>query len=110
MEQIRYTRAGAYEKITPGDTSTGITAAIREPTSGEFNKKNAIAALITVEDNTINFTLDGTAATATAGTNAGHKVTVGQSYLVEGRGSVTAFRCIDAVSGSASIVKVTTFF
>ncbi len=113
MEYIKYTRAGAYETLTPGDapTTTGkITAVIREPTSGEFNKRNAIAALITVESNTINFTIDGTAPTATSGTNAGHKVTSGQSYVIEGAGNVTAFMCIDAVSGSASSVKVTTFF
>lgn len=113
MEYIRYTKAGAYETLTPGDapTTTGkITAAIRFPTTGVFKNRAAIAALITVESNTINFTVNGTTPTATSGTNAGHKITSGQSYVIEGAGNVAAFMCIDSVSGSASKVKVTTFF
>lgn len=105
-----YSSPGAYEKITPGNSSTGITAAILQPTSGIFKGKHAVGALITVETNTVNVTLEGTAATAAAGTNAGHAMTDGQSKVLESPHECKSFRCIDRVSGSAGIVKVTTYF
>ena len=103
---LQYLAAGAYETISPGDTSTGITAAIRAPTSGAFKNLNAMAALVTVEDNTIRFTLDSTAATA----SVGHLMSAGQSYVIQHESDVVNFRCIDAVSGATGNIKVTTFF
>jgi hypothetical protein len=110
MEILGYLDAGAHESLSP-TTSTGITAAIRQPTSGEFNNKTAIAALVTVEDNSARFTVDGTTPTNTSGdsSDTGHLMSAGQNYVIEGSG-VPAFRIIDAVSGVASIVKITTFF
>lgn len=101
---------GAHETLTPGDTATGITAAIIKPTSDSFSGIYAIGALITVESNTINFCIDGSTPSAAAGTNLGHKMDAGQSYYVEDQRGVANFKCIDRVSGSASKVKVTTFF
>jgi hypothetical protein len=110
-EVLQYLEAGAHESLSP-TSSTGITAAIQEPTSGEYNNIPALAALITVEDNSTRFTVDGTTPTNSNGTSAdtGHLITAGQSYVIEARTGVVNFRCIDAVSGSASVVKVTTFF
>jgi len=101
-------KPGAHESITPGDTATGITAAVITPTGAtdEFFKKHAIAALITVEDNSMRFTQDGTTATAAIG----HKMDAGQSYLLPDGHAVTKFQAIDAVSGSASVIHITTFF
>lgn len=106
METLQYLNAGAYESLTPGDTATGITAAIKQPTSGAFKNLPAIGALITVENNSARFTMDGTTPTA----SVGHLITAGQSYVITGAASVSAFKCIDAVSGVASNIKVTTFF
>lgn len=112
MEFIRYLDAGAHESISPGDTATGITAAIKEPTSGEFKGKPALAVLITVEDQSVRICYDGTTPTNSNGTSAdvGHPLEAGQNYLIEGARSVEKFKCIDAVSGSTAVVKVTTHF
>lgn len=101
--------AGAHETLAP-TSSTGITGTVIQPTSGDYKGLQAEEALITVEDNTINFTLDGTVPTAKAGTNKGHQADAGLSYLVQGAQSVRQFRCIDRVAGSTSAVKITTFF
>ncbi len=98
-----------YEMLVPGNVSTGITTSlIYAGTVGASQR--ASAALITVESNSINFCLTGSAATAAAGTNLCHQMDAGQSYLIEGEANVANFRCIDRVAGSASKVKVTVFF
>lgn len=102
--------AGATETITPGDVVKGITKAIYEPTSGLFKGRQAIGALITCEDSSANITFDGTAPTAAAGTNVGHSFDAGDSYVIRGTQNVINFQCIDRASGSASKIKVTTYF
>jgi hypothetical protein len=112
MAELKYLLPGAHETLTPGDTATGITAAIARPTSGLYNQITALSALITVEDNSIRFTLDGTTPTNANGTSAdtGHLMTTGQSYVIESHEGVQGFLCIDAASGSAAKIKVTTMF
>ena len=112
MEYIKYLDAGAHESISPGDTATGITAAILSPASGELKNITALAALITVEDNSIRICYDGTTPTNSNGTSAdvGHKLDAGQNYLIEGGTSVKNFKCIDAATGVNAVVKVTTHF
>lgn len=102
--------AGAYEAITPGDTATGLSAATLNPTSGLYKGMTATGALITCEDDTVNFTIHGTAPTAKAGTNVGHALDAGQSMVIRGEGSLRNFKCIDRVSGSAGTVKVSVYF
>lgn len=106
MADLKYLKPGGYEALAPGDTATGITAALRNPTTGAFTDQTAITALITVEDNAMRFTMDGTTPTA----SIGHLMSAGQSYVVEDTYGVLNFKCIDAVSGSVSSVKVTVFF
>ena len=67
------------------------------------------AALITVETAAINFTLDGTLPTATSGTNYGHKMDAGQSYVIRGYKNIRKFKCINAVASNGAIVKYTLF-
>ena len=105
-----YPSPGAFEIIAPGNSSTGITAAIMQPTSGIFKGDHAVGALITVEDNTVNIAIHGGAATATSGTNVAHAMTAGQSKVLESPHEVRNFRCIDAVAGTTGKVKVTTYF
>lgn len=103
-------QAQGHELITPGNTATGITASLLQPTSGAFAGLQAESALITVEDNTIHFTLDGTPPTAESGTDLGHQMDAGQSYVIRGINNLKNFLCIDRVSGSNGVVKVTVFF
>lgn len=102
--------AHGHEALAPGDTPVGITAVYLQPTSGKFKGLQAQAALITVEDNSMHFTIDGTTPTAHAGTDVGHQMDAGQSYVIRGIISLKNFLCIDRVSGSTSKVKVTVLF
>ena len=101
--------AGAYEAITPGDTAAGID---KDNLNADVHgaTKQAIGALITGEDETVNFTLHGTTPTAAAGTDVGHALAAGESYVIRGISNLRNFQCIDLVSGSAGTVKATIFF
>jgi len=112
MVELSYLYPGGHETLTPGDTATPITAGVRNSTTGNFTKVTATTALITVEDNSMRFTVDGTTPTNSNGTSAdvGHLMTAGQSYVVENEYGVLNFKCIDAVSGAVSKTKVTVFF
>ena len=99
-----------YEKITPGDTATGFASAVLSPTSGLYKGMTAKGALITCQGNTQQFTFNGTAPTAAAGTDYGHPIDAGQSYTIRGANNVRNFRTIDRVSGSAGSIKGTLLF
>lgn len=99
-----------HEKITPGDTATGITAGIRKPDSGLFAGQQATSAYITVENESITFAMDGSVPTALAGTNVGHVLAAGASFWLTSGTQINNFKCIDSVSGSAGTVKVTCLF
>ena len=102
--------AGGYENLTPGDVVTSVTSTVRVPTSGTFAGIPAWGLLVAVEDNDINFTFDGTDPTAAAGTNIGFQAGNGDSFFLYGISNVKNFKCIDRVSGSAAVVKVTPYF
>ena len=101
---------GAYEAVTPGDTATGFTATNINPTSGTYSGTVAVAALLTCEDQTVNFSLHGTDPTAAAGTDIGHQLKAGESVELRGNVTLTNFSCIDRVSGSAGTVKATLYY
>jgi hypothetical protein len=102
--------AGATETLTPGDTVTGISASVYKLASGFMEGRQAIGALITCEGNSANITFDGTDPSAAAATNVGHSFDAGDSYVLRGVQNVLNFKCIDRASGSASKIKVTTYF
>jgi hypothetical protein len=100
-----------HETLTP-TSAIGISATMIEPTSdsgGNFAGMSAKAALITVEAAAINFSLDGVDPTAAAGTNVGHQLDAGQSYVIRGLINLKKFRCIERVAANGATVKVTTF-
>jgi hypothetical protein len=68
------------------------------------------AALITVETASINFTLNGSVPTVTAGTNFGLTMTAGQSYVIRGAVNVRKFACINSIAASGAIMKYELFF
>lgn len=101
---------GAFEAITPGNTATGFTATNINPTSGTYDGAVAVAALLTGEDNTVNFSLHGVDPTAAAGTDIGHQLKAGESIELRGNVTLSNFACIDRVSGSAGTVKTTFYY
>jgi hypothetical protein len=105
-----YGDAGGYETITNLDTAVGFTHSEFEPSTGEFHDIQCKAALVTVETASINFTIDGTTPTYTAGTNVGHTLVAGQSMLILGHRNIMNFLAIDAVDETHAIMKVTYYF
>ena len=95
--------AYAHQKLDlTDDTAKGPTAS---------NLSNGglpvIQMLVSVEANTCNFSEHGTAPTATSGTNIGHKMPAGTSYVVNGIENITNFKIINAVAASDGIPKLT---
>jgi hypothetical protein len=97
---------GAYEAITPGDTATSITPSKLTNISGQ----QATGAIVTVEANTVNVAIDGGTATLASGTNYGHKMVAKDTIVLRSIEALKNFNCVDDVSSSAGIAKVTIFF
>lgn len=95
---------GGYEKLSTITSSTGFTAAKVEPVTGWPRGRIAKAVLITVETASIRFTMDGTAAVVTGGSEAGSLMSDEQSYMVRGAKTVRNFRCINAVASNGAKV------
>lgn len=92
-----------------GGTSTGTVATAQAPmVIDTFGQPKA--CLLTVEAAAINFTQDGTTPTVTAGTNYGHQIASGQSYVVSGWNNIRNFQCINAVNASGAILKYSLYY
>ena len=87
-----------YEKLAP-TTSTGFTATLIKPTSGEKLGYSAKVVRIIPEDYPIRYREDGTAPTATEGP----KIDAGTEHLIIGTENITNFRCIDTAAGASSV-------
>lgn len=92
-----------------GGTSTGTVATAQGPLP-ILSYDPPKSALLTVEAAAINFTQDGTTPTITAGTNFGHQIASGQSYVISGWHNIRKFQCINAVAASGAIVKYSLFY
>lgn len=102
--------SGAFQAETlTGGVSTGTVAIIQDfiPLITNVQPK---AALITVKSFPINFTLSGVTPTVTAGTNHGHQMDAGQSYVIRGYSNIRKFRCINAVASNGAIVEYSLLF
>jgi hypothetical protein len=102
--------SGAFQAETlTGGVSSGTVAIIQDfiPLITIVQPK---AALITVKSFPINFTLSGVTPTVTAGTNHGHQMDAGQSYVIRGYSNIRKFRCINAVNANGAIVEYSLFF
>jgi len=96
--------AYAYEELDlTDDAAHGVTA------SNLYDSidKPCEAMLVTVEAQTINFTVHGTSPTASAGTGVGHQITAGNSIIISGHENCKNFEAINDVAGSDGIVKIT---
>ena len=102
--------SGAFQAETlTGGVSTGTVAIIQDfiPLITTVQPK---AALITVKSFPINFTLSGVTPTVIAGTNHGHQMDAGQSYVIRGYNTIWKFKCINAVNANGAIVEYSLLF
>ena len=70
----------------------------------------AVRAVVRIEDNDIRYATIGTTPTATSGTNPQNICYAGQEVPLESISEIRQFKAIDAVSGSASKIRVECFF
>lgn len=104
-------KPGTREIITPGDIATGITKAIRHPTTGQFAGKNAKCVVIQNKGpGNAKFTIEGTTPTNAAGTNVGFVLTPYGTFTISDVDAIVDFLVVDDVSGSASIIEVLCYF
>jgi hypothetical protein len=87
--------AFAYETITIGATAVPLTALVYAP----MGTLGPSRAWVTVEDNPVRITLDGTTPTATAG----HQLTVGQELTLCGHATIVVFQAIRTGSADGTL-------
>jgi len=102
--------AGGYETITVDNTAGGVgfTAGKIRPTSGDFKGKACQKAVITVENESIRYTLDGTAPVSgvAAAAKHGHLVAAGGSITINHPKSISNFLVI-SIGATDAWLRVT---
>ena len=111
---MTYGEAKHYETLsgTTLDTAVGCTAAnLTGPTIEGISKGQLCRAiLVTVEGASVNVCIDGTTPTLSAGTNRGHTLTAGMSFMIVGWENVKQTKFLASAAVSGAIVKITYFF
>ena len=103
--------ARGYDTFTSITAATSFTAAKISPSADAGTVGNKCrAVLITVESGSINFTIDGTTPTATAGTNIGHTLNAGDSMVISSFENVKRFLMINSEDSNGVVVKATYMF
>lgn len=103
--------SGTFQAETlTGAQSTGTVAIIQDLIPLMVAGLQPKAALITVTTAALNFTMDGTTPTVTAGTDHGHTIDAGQSYVIRGYAAIRNFKCINAVATNGAILKYSLFY
>jgi len=94
-------------RIAVGDAAAAIPAAYIRP-----DTRNAVAALLTVEDNNIRVAFDGTVPTNANGTSAdtGHLIYAGQAWRISNPKALSTLQYINAVAGNAAVIQLTLEF
>lgn len=96
--------AYAHESITVSTTPIGITSTLLKQQLGSSTQsRGAAEALLSVETNSVRYTTDGTAPSATVG----HLLAAGDVLVVSGVGNLQRLRFRAAAADGA--VKVTLF-
>ena len=102
----------------PGPTTRIACGDIVDNLEDEFTNSSgspAIGALVTVEDNSIRFTMGGNISTPTypptqGASGLGHELAAGQSIGLYSGAQVRSFQFINATNGSNAVIQVTPFF
>lgn len=102
--------------VIPGAFTLSGTSASGAVSFDDLSLKELVApehrlqvrrAVITCEVADVNFLIDGTQPTTTAGTYQGHLMKVGDVVTLNDIGEIYRFRAINAVASSGAILKVT---
>jgi hypothetical protein len=106
----------ARESVGTLTTAKSLTAATYNtyPTSADgydaySTAKRPEEAVIQVKAGAINWTIDGTAPTATAGTDVGFIAQAGDFITLGGYASISGFQCINAVASNGAKIEVVYF-
>jgi hypothetical protein len=101
--------SGPFQAETLTGTGTG-TVVIFQDFRTILPASPAKAALISVEVASVNFSMSGSLAGTTALSNMGHKMDLGQSYVVRGWSNIKSLSIINSVASSGAIVKYSLFY
>jgi hypothetical protein len=88
-----YDAAMGFESLTVADTAVGVTFA---------DADEAERAFMTLETGQIRFRYDGVSPTA----SEGHLMEIGDVFVLEGGGNITAFEAI-RTGGTSGVLKIT---
>ena len=103
---INYGDCYAYEELDlTDDTAQSVTASNLQTS----NKQQAKYALVSVTAQTINFRMDGGTPTNTAGTDDGHAMVAGTSFVIEGHNNIVNFKAINRVATADGVVRISFF-
>lgn len=94
--------------VSPAWSATPTTSSIYS-VRHECEGLTAKAALIKVETAAVNLCIDGSVPTVAAGTNIGLQLDPGESIYLDDPQNVIAFRAINRVASSGSVLKVIVF-
>jgi hypothetical protein len=99
------TKSAAFSgEVLTGAVSSGTVVIPGDLLPINFPGMSISTILIEVEAASINFTIDGTTPTVTAGTNQGMTLTAGTFYTID-QEHLRSFKCINAVNASGAKVK-----
>lgn len=109
-----YTPSGTFtagETLT-GQTDSGTCVLVQTPLliRNVVKPYSPKSMLISVETAGINFTIDGTTPSLTAGANHGHLVGNGQSTVIRGSNNIKNFKAINAVNASGAVMKYSLYY
>lgn len=99
--------------LTSAKALTAATYNVGQTSSDSYNRYDKVRrpeeALIQVKSGAINWTIDGTAPTATAGTDVGFISSPGDLISLQGYGAIAGFQAINAVASNGAKVEVVYF-
>lgn len=106
--------AGAREKITDLTSATALTATTYNlvPTTlvPYSTTRRPRSAVIQVKGASINWCVDGTTPTVTAGTNVGFLSAAGEFITIDGHQNISQFRAINETASNGAYLEVVYFY
>lgn len=102
--------AGSSKTATVSTWTTNPDNTSRYTLIPRYDGMQARRLLVQAQTNTAKIRTDGGLPTAAAGTNLGLALTAGATWQIDGVVDCRNFRCIDDVSGSASVEHVLVYY
>jgi len=101
---------GEEEMLTGMTSATSLSMSKVYVPAEHGGYRCARAALISVKEASVNMTLCGTTPTVTSGTNMGHTLNAGDSYVIRGETALQKVQFINGTAGNGAKVFVTYFY